>query len=496
MTDTKFLFCVFDGLRRDLIRNDTMPNLNSFRLSWSDFPNSNSAFPSETRVQVSSFVTGAYAGGAGPLSESEEGEGHGIMANVFYDLSLQLDKPLDTSDTNSMKHARQVYGRIQKAKNLGEILAGAGLNYSVITTGKIGNAKLLNLEADEFRHKLFSIWGRDISSAAIDYDRIIGHFGATPEQKFPNNAVTEYATKLLLEYFISDPTTNVLVIWYYEPDLSFHYCGIGAPESLSSIKSIDESFGKILDWWTAEGRSKGWHIIAVSDHAQITTIKQINVIDELTRAGFKAGIALADGIDIAVKRSYSGQITVRDRNPKLIKRILEFLQDQYWCGLTFTRTGEYGALSMADINSLNERSPDINYVMRTFDGANEFGYPGLCYADNPDIPSGGGIHGGLHKTEIYNLMIFGGDRFKREMVFDVPSSIVDVLPTILYGLDVELPKTIMGRSLKEVFLDGGDIPDWSERCIRASRNDYSQEMLVAEVQGGSCSYLRGGKRTS
>tara|TARA_Y100000588_G_scaffold393726_2_gene510862 strand:- start:1967 stop:3304 length:1338 start_codon:yes stop_codon:yes gene_type:complete len=445
---------------------------------------------------VSSFVTGAYAGGAGSSAESEEGGGHGIMANVFYDLSLQLDKPLDTSDTNNMKHARQVYGRIQKAANLGEILAGAGFNYSVLTTGKIGNAKLLNLEADKFRHKLFSIWGRDISSAAIDYDRIIRDFGPPPEQEFPNNMVTEYATKLLLEYFLCDVTTDVQVIWYNEPDLSFHYRGIGAPESLSTIRSIDENFGKILDWWNAEGRSKGWHIIVVSDHAQITTIKQINVIEELRKGGFNAGIAVADGIDIAVKRSYSGQITVRDRNPKLIKRVLEFLQDQYWCGLTFTRTGLYGALCMADINGLNERSPDINYVMRTFDGVNEFGYPGLCYADNPDIPHGGGIHGGLHKTELNNLMVFGGDRFKREMIFDVPSSIVDVLPTILCGLDVRRPKTIMGRSLNEVFLDGGDNPDWSERCIRASRNDYSQEMLIAEVQGGSCPYLRGGKRTS
>ncbi|GIR54121.1 MAG: hypothetical protein CM15mP62_15920 [Rhodospirillaceae bacterium] len=27
----KFLFCLFDGLRRDIVRQDTMPNLSAFR---------------------------------------------------------------------------------------------------------------------------------------------------------------------------------------------------------------------------------------------------------------------------------------------------------------------------------------------------------------------------------------------------------------------------------------------------------------------------------
>ena len=177
-------------------------------------------------------------------------------------------------------------------------------------------------------------------------------------------------------------------MWYNEPDLSFHYRGIGSPESLSSIACLDKCFGRILDWWSTDGRKDGWHLIVASDHAQISVAKQIDVFSELETAGFKVGAGLSEGNDIALKRSYSGQITVRDRDELLVREILQFLQAQPWCGLTFSKLGEDGALFMGDINVLNERSPDVYFTMRTFDGANHFGYPGLCFGDNPDIPIG------------------------------------------------------------------------------------------------------------
>ena len=76
---------------------------------------------------------------------------------------------------------------------------------------------------------------------------------------------------------------------------------------------MDKCFGRILDWWSTDGRKDGWHLIVASDHAQISVAKQIDVFSELETAGFKVGAGLSEGNDIALKRSYSGQITVRDR---------------------------------------------------------------------------------------------------------------------------------------------------------------------------------------
>ena len=328
MKKTKFLFCLFDGLRRDFVQSNIMPNLNEFRNEWVDYPNSSSTFPSETRVQVSSFVTGTYCGGSISGASKEGSFGHGIMANSFYDPILGFDGPLDTSDMAKMEEAKGIYGSLQKTPSLGELLAKENKNYSVITTGKIGNARLLNLNADDLQQRLFSIWGADISSELADYDGIIEKFGKVPKQSFPNNKVSQYATQILLEHFLLDRSVDVQVIWYNEPDLSFHYEGIGSKASLSSLECLDQCFGKIMKWWNAEGRSDGWNVIVCSDHAQISKQKQVSVIDELKCAGFKAGVSIIDDIDVAVKASYSGQITVRDRDQKLVKKIIEFLQAQ------------------------------------------------------------------------------------------------------------------------------------------------------------------------
>ena len=184
----KFLFCLFDGLRRDIVRQDTMPNLSAFREDWVDFPNSSSAFPSETRVQVSSFVTGAFPGDAQLDSKNQAGFGHGVMANVFFDPNQSIGAPLDTSNLEKMVKAEKYYGRIQKSVNLSEIMASAGKKYSVLTTGKIGNAKLLNLNANKFNQKVFSIFGASICSKTVDFEMIVERFGPIPKQDFPNIA--------------------------------------------------------------------------------------------------------------------------------------------------------------------------------------------------------------------------------------------------------------------------------------------------------------------
>ncbi|MEP6148466.1 MAG: alkaline phosphatase family protein, partial [Nisaea sp.] len=290
MARPRFLFVLFDGLRRDMVRPDTAPAIHGFRQSWTDFPNSASVFPVETRVQVSSFVTGSFPGPAAlhPVGDGAR-PGHGIMGNTFYDPSLGFDGPMDTSDDVKMAEAARRYGRLQGARNTGEILHEAGLKYGVVTTGKIGNARLLNLNAADHGQPVFSIWGADISSPAADFDGVIERHGPVPDQQFPNVDVQNFAATVLLDEFIPKHDADVQVIWFNEPDLSFHYREIGSPDSLTAIKAVDDAFRRILDWWEAKGREEGWQIIAASDHGQITATGQINVAEELTKAGFRIG---------------------------------------------------------------------------------------------------------------------------------------------------------------------------------------------------------------
>ena len=91
-------------------------------------------------------------------------------------------------------------------------------------------------------------------------------------------------------------------------------------------------------------------------------------------------------------------------------------------------------------------------------------------------------------------MAVGGDQINRNKTFNVPTGIVDIMPTILHGLGVKIPATSMGRPLKEAFLGGGAEPTWYEKKLRESSTNYIQEMLVSHVTGVEFPYLRGGNR--
>ena len=64
---------------------------------------------------------------------------------------------------------------------------------------------------------------------------IVERFGPIPKQDFPNNAVTEYATNLLLDCFLKSGSADLQVMWYNEPDLSFHYRGIGSQRACLAL---------------------------------------------------------------------------------------------------------------------------------------------------------------------------------------------------------------------------------------------------------------------
>lgn len=497
MARPRFLFVLFDGLRRDMVRPDLAPAIHGFRQRWTDLPNSSAVFPSETRVQVSSFVTGSFPGApALHPPGGNAGTGHGIMGNSFYDPALGFEGPMDTSDDGKMRRAAAFYGRLQKARNLGEVLHEAGRKLGIVTTGKIGNARLLNLGAVEHGQPVFSVWGAEVSSPAARFEEVVARFGPVPEMVLPNVAMQDYAATVLLEEFIPRHEADVQVVWFNEPDLSFHYREIGSPASLEAIQAVDRAFARILDWWDSEGRDDGWQIVVASDHGHVTVTRQIDVPTAFAKGGFRVGPAIGPDADVAVKRSYATHINVRDRDPALIEKVFEWLIDQDWCGLVFSRESLDGALPMSAINVLNDRSPDLYVALRTSDGTNAHGYPGLCIADNPDVPVGGGMHGGLHRHELNNFLAIGGDLFRERAVVETPTGLVDVVPTMLAALDIPQPGTMNGRVLAEAFAIEASPPFWREMLLQAGRRHFAQEVTVAQVEGVPVHYLRGGRRVT
>lgn len=487
MPAPKVLVVMFDGLRLDHVSPNRCPNIAGFAAAGVRLPNTGSAFPSETRVQVTTAMTG------------HPPTGHGVMANAFYDRRLGFDSAMDTSDTLRMTAAEKIYGRLIGADHLSEILWGAGKRFAAVTTGKIGNARLLAGRAAELGQPVLSIWGDAVSTPAAAWRDVVARFGPPPEQVYPNVAVADWAITALLEHTIPVHRPDVAVLWLNEPDLSYHYRGVASGESDAAIAGVDTGFGRILDWWRAEGRAAGWNIVAMSDHGHVTVEGQIDVAAELAKAGLAVGKALGPDVDYALKPGYSAHIAVRDRNPVLIERLVRVLQESDWSGPILARAADpdaLGVLPLAAGNVEHARAGDVLFTLRARDDASADGLPGVALADNPDIPIGGGMHGGLARAELNHCLFLGGDLFRSGVAVATPTAHVDLAPTVLRALGLPPHPLMPGRALEEAFAVGDAAPPVTETVHEAGRNGYAQTLVTARVAGARLPYLRWGLRTA
>src|SRR3546814_13000761 len=116
-----------------------------------------------------------------------------------------------------MATAERVYGRVIGAHHLSEILWGAGKRLAVVTTGKIGNARLLAGRAAELGQPVLSIWGDAVSTPAADFRGVVARLGRPPAHVFPNVAVADWAVTALLEHKPPAHRPHVAGLWPKDP---------------------------------------------------------------------------------------------------------------------------------------------------------------------------------------------------------------------------------------------------------------------------------------
>src|SRR3954467_12845 len=126
------LVIVVDGLRPDYVTRDVMPRVVQLGRRGVVFVDHHSVFPTVTRVNASSFVTGAYP------------ETHGLLGNTIYVPSADSNRGLDTGERENLQAVERAEGRLLTAPTLGEILQLNGLKLAGISSGSTGSAYLLN----------------------------------------------------------------------------------------------------------------------------------------------------------------------------------------------------------------------------------------------------------------------------------------------------------------------------------------------------------------
>ena len=467
---TKVLVVVFDGLQPAQVHDGLMPNLAAFAAAGVTFANHHAVFPSVTRANASSMVTGRHPGG------------HGLSANTLLVPDFEPHQAIPALEPQLEQVKRQT-GRVLLAPTLAEILARHGQEYMAIGVGTSGNAYLHNPNAEICGggtiHPEFAL-PRSL------HEDIIARFGPWPAESRPNTPRMAHAVRILTGYILPERDPSVALIWSSEPDKSQHDAGVGSQLSNAAVGEADAQFGSILKWLEETSRSEETDVLVISDHGY-STIQQVVNVQELAReAGFPPG-GEPGGVVIAS----NGGAVLFYASPwerKTVEGLAQWLMAQPWSGniTVGERAGEIpGALPAALVGNEGERAPDLTMSFRWRPDANEAGYAGTTFSTGGG--PGKGQHGSMSSSEMRNILFAGGPSFRNGLAVNVPSGNVDLAPTVLSLLGLPPEEGMEGRTLEEAMASGPDPADvdwssdlYSTDCV-AGEKVYRQQIKLSRV---------------
>jgi predicted AlkP superfamily pyrophosphatase or phosphodiesterase len=313
-------------------------------------------------------------------------------------------------------------------------------------------------------HKVKSLGGIGFSAQGIpacyptsEAEAVMARFGPAPAMGTPDSARLAYITDVFVDHLFPRHQPRVAILWFSDPDKTYHHCGIGSPEALAAVRAADAQLGRLMAWMQHPDLEGRINLLVLSDHGHVTVRRKVAVDEALHAVGIPAGRG-SYGEQVAVVPSLTGAIHVRNHDPALISRIVRWLQEQPWCGSVFTRGKNEvegtapGTFARALVGNEHPRTGDIVYIMRTDDDHDDHGIIGGCY-DDSSLPIGGSTHGGLSPYELQNVLVAYGPAFRSGYVAPLPSSTVDVMPTLLHVLGYAIPERVDGRVLSEALRD-------------------------------------------
>jgi len=453
------LVIIVDGLRPDNVTPEGMPRLYRLGRRGIVFGAHHSVFPTVTRVNASSFVTGTYP------------ETHGLLGNTIFIPSVDATRGLDTGERENLERVARAEGRLLTAPTLGELLERSGMKLLGVSSGSTGSAFLLN---------------HTVSGGAIihtDYTlppslgaRVAATLGPAPPHATPNDAQNQRAIDAYLKVGLDTIHPDVTMMWLNDPDGSAHENGIGASITRTSLSLVDGGIGRIEDTLRAKGLLDRTNIIVTSDHGFSThtgEFKLESLVEPFART-------MADGTkDIVVAE---GAIYLRAGDPARVNAIVAALQRQPEVGAIFTRSAVNGGregivpgtLSFDLARWNHRRSGDILVSANWTDKTNAAGFRGTT------TQTGIAGHGSSSPFDIHNTLIAAGPDFRERATSDAPTSNVDIAPTLLRLLGLPAAPSMTGRVIEEGLRMGRPAPAVT-RSIETVKTPDGSYVLTARI---------------
>ena len=451
---------VWDGMRPDFVSEHNTPALWKLSRDGVTFRNHHAVYPSATMVNGTALVTGVYPGK------------NGLIANHVYRPDIDLHHIVDVELPPVVKKGDEVSGgKYISVPTLAELVQRAG-GRTIIATAKTvgllldrqigGSSTAVNASASPVAEgermkvrgsrsvTLFA--GNALPSGALA--PITAALGPLPLGHLQHDSWT---TKALTDCLWKDGVPTLSILWLGEPDLTQHESAPGAPAALAAIKSADENLAAVLSELDQRKARETTDVFVVSDHGFSTIERSVDLRKILRDAGFTAKTEFnADpkpGEIMLAGNGGSVLFYVIGHYEKLVRRLVEFLQQSDFAGVIFTNEPMEGTFGFSEATIQSDRVPDVVMAFRWNDSKNQFGVPGTIDADWQRA-AGKGTHATLSRFDMHNMLIGAGPDFRHGEVDDLSTGNVDLGPTILHSLGIKPPQQLDGRVLSEAMVNG------------------------------------------
>ena len=470
------LIIVIDGLRPDYITPEAMPNLHALGEKGIFAEAHSAAFPSSTRVNSASIISGTY-----PAR-------HGIMHNQTFVPGVS-DKGFSTARAENLEElAEYSGGQLLSTPSLGQVLVKSGKRLFFTGTTGAGYSLLQNPVAGARADvEIWTASGFFVpADAQNDAIEAVGPLAHTRASR------TAWAFDAYLYQVTGDDPPDAVIMWLNDADSAGHRYGVGAKQTMRAVGRIDDQIGRLLDVLDQNGLRERVNILVTSDHGISTNAGEFSVDRILRDNGFAAN-------DLKV---VSNMVFLRREDRDLLVRVVEALQRDSETGNIYTRPVRpgssegivVGTLSTAVIRWDHERAADVLVSPAWNAEANQHGFVGSTTRGG-NRPAG---HGSDSPYDLHIPLVAAGPDIKRGIRSRVPTGNVDLAPTVLHLLGIAPPPEMSGRVLHELLREGGP-PDEvavTKRTHRAAVTlaggvRYEAELDTVEV--GSTVYFRGAR---
>ena len=458
---------VFDGLQPAQVTAELMPNLARFAVEGVTAVNHHAVFPTVTRANVASIVTGHHPGA------------HGLTGNML--VIPEFDPHHAIGALEPVLSEIAVRHPVLLKPTLGDILNQRGQEYIAVGTGTSGNAYLQNPNAETGGGATVH---PDFCLPRPLHAELAARFGPWPGRREPVSARMTRAVDIFTGYVLAERQPAVSLLWLSEPDSSQHAHGVGSSEAVRSIAEADRQFGRLMAWLDQHGLSPEANVIVVSDHGYSTISEVIDLETELRDAGFPSARETG-GVAVAPNGG-SALFYVNSATAATTAQLAEWLTAQPWCGalVASEAAGNIpGTLPAGLVGLEGPRAPSLAISFRWDSADNAAGFAGHAYSTN--LGPGLGQHGSMSRHETRNVFFAKGPDFKQSAAVDTPTGNVDLAPTILHILGLSGGETMYGRIIQEALRGGPDSIEWQTTTHEAERSTphgrYRQAVTVSRA---------------